>query len=299
MECVQIVNYTVMINGEKSEPFNAARGLRQGDRISHFLFAIAMEYLRKNLNEMKENKSFQFHPRWAKVGITHLGFADDLLLFSKGNANLGKSCVYIGGVKKEIQDNILSHLGFVHGTLPFKYLGVPLSTKKLILLQWQPLIEKITSRITSWSAKKLSYAGKTQLFKSVLFGIQAYWAQLFLIPEKVLKTIDAYCRSFVWSGSSIITRKALVAWDRDPPRPKQLQLARLVVPLVSEVLTPPAVEYGRQGYEYLPLPEPKPPEQGQCKQSISVLEPFEGVESQLAQLVPEMAPLTQLSGTCS
>nr|XP_009773367.1 PREDICTED: uncharacterized protein LOC104223609 [Nicotiana sylvestris] len=45
MECVQIVNYTMMINGEPSEPFNAARGLRQGDPISHFLFAIAMEYL--------------------------------------------------------------------------------------------------------------------------------------------------------------------------------------------------------------------------------------------------------------
>nr|XP_009614125.1 uncharacterized protein LOC104107108 [Nicotiana tomentosiformis] len=28
MECVQTVNYTVMINGERSEPFNTARGLR-------------------------------------------------------------------------------------------------------------------------------------------------------------------------------------------------------------------------------------------------------------------------------
>ncbi|OIT29233.1 hypothetical protein A4A49_64264, partial [Nicotiana attenuata] len=73
-------------------------------------------------------------------------------------ANLGKSCVYFGGVKKEEHDNILKYLEFVHGNLPFKYLGVPLSTKKISLLQWQPLIEKITARITSWTAKKLSYA---------------------------------------------------------------------------------------------------------------------------------------------
>lgn len=82
--------------------------------------------------------------------------------------------MYFGGVKQEDKDNILRHLGFVHGTLPFKYLGVPLSTKKLTLLQWQPLIEKITAKITSWTAKKLSYAGRTQLVKLVLFGIQAY-----------------------------------------------------------------------------------------------------------------------------
>ncbi|XP_019257621.1 PREDICTED: uncharacterized protein LOC109235823 [Nicotiana attenuata] len=181
-----------MINGEPSEPFNTARGLRQGHSMSPFLFAIAMEYLSKKLNGLKENRTFQFHPWCAKLGITHLSFVDDLLLFAKGNitsitalrrcfiqfsgasglqANLGKSCVYFGGVKKETQDSILSHLGFVHGTLPFKHLEVPLSTKKLTLLQWQPLIEKITARITSWTTKKLSYAGRTQLVKSVLFGI--------------------------------------------------------------------------------------------------------------------------------
>nr|XP_009614124.1 uncharacterized protein LOC104107107 [Nicotiana tomentosiformis] len=200
--------------------------------MSHFPFVIAIEYLSRKLNEVKEDRSFQFHPKCAKLGITHLSFTDDLLLFAKENlnsitalrkcfsqfseasglqANLGKSCVYFGGVKKEIQDSILSHLAFVRGTLPFKYLGVPLSTKKLTLLQWQPLIETITTRVTSWTAKKLSYAGKTQLVKSVLFGIQAYWAQLFLIPAKVPKTIDAYCRSYVCSGSNTITRKDLVA----------------------------------------------------------------------------------------
>lgn len=38
---------------------------------------------------------------------------------------------------------------------------------------------------------------------------------MFLILAKVLKTIDAYCRSFVWSGINILlTKKALVAWDK-------------------------------------------------------------------------------------
>nr|XP_010314353.1 uncharacterized protein LOC104645042 [Solanum lycopersicum] len=98
--------------------------------------------------------------------------------------------------------------------LPFKYLGVPLSTKKMSVMQWYPLIEKIMARITSWTARKLSYAGRTQLVQTVLFGVQAYWAQLFLFPAKLIKLIDSMCRSYLWSGVGKVTRKALIAWKR-------------------------------------------------------------------------------------
>uniref|UniRef100_M1A0M8 Reverse transcriptase n=1 Tax=Solanum tuberosum TaxID=4113 RepID=M1A0M8_SOLTU len=62
--------------------------------------------------------------------------------------------------------------------------------------------------------KKLSYAGRVQLVQVVLFGIQSYWAQLFPLPSKVLKTIEAYCRSYVWTGANTISKKALIAWDK-------------------------------------------------------------------------------------
>ncbi|KAH0701824.1 hypothetical protein KY285_016102 [Solanum tuberosum] len=52
MECVHTVNYTIMVNGETTPPFNAARGLRQGDPISPYLFDISMEYLSRCLAEM-------------------------------------------------------------------------------------------------------------------------------------------------------------------------------------------------------------------------------------------------------
>ncbi|XP_019263543.1 PREDICTED: uncharacterized protein LOC109241273 [Nicotiana attenuata] len=109
---------------------------------------------------------------------------------------------------------MVQKFGYSRGILPVKYLGVPLTTKKMSIAQWQPLIEKVVTRISSWTAKKLSYAGRMQLVQSVLFGIQAYWSQLFLIPSKVLKTIEAYCRIYVWSGVNVITRRSLVAWDK-------------------------------------------------------------------------------------
>ncbi|XP_059306490.1 uncharacterized protein LOC132057927 [Lycium ferocissimum] len=136
------------------------------------------------------------------------------LVASGLQANLDKSSVYFGGVQDPEQVLIKQHLGFNIGELPFKYLGTPLSTKKLIFVQWIPLIEKIVAKITSWTAKKLSYAGRTQLVQSVLFGVQAYWSQIFVLPVNVLKAIDGYCKSYIWSGTNTITKKALVAWER-------------------------------------------------------------------------------------
>lgn len=52
------------------------------------------------------------------------------------------------------------------------------------------------------------------MIRSVLFGLQSYWAQLFLHPQKVMKLIEAVCRSYLWSGSTSITKRALVSWKK-------------------------------------------------------------------------------------
>lgn len=38
MRCVETVSYSVLINGIHSKPFQAAKGLRQGDPLSPFPF---------------------------------------------------------------------------------------------------------------------------------------------------------------------------------------------------------------------------------------------------------------------
>ncbi|XP_021837093.2 uncharacterized protein [Spinacia oleracea] len=59
----------------------------------------------------------------------------------------------------------------------------------------------------------LSYAGRLQLIKSVLFGVQLYWCQIFMMPKKVMKEIKRLCRSFLWIGTDVGSRKARVAWE--------------------------------------------------------------------------------------
>ena len=162
-------------------------------------------------------------------------FADDLLMFCKAEktsislmqetfqkfsqssglqANADKSSIYIAGLNQRDKEDIAHMLGFNMGNLPFRYLGVPLSTKKLTIAQCLPLVENITQRVRCWSARMLSYAGRLQLIKSVVFGMQSYWAQIFVLPKKIIKLVEAVCRSFLWTGTGEISRKALVAWER-------------------------------------------------------------------------------------
>lgn len=105
-------------------------------------------------------------------------------------------------------------LGLSLGTIPFRYLGVPLSSKKLSVYQCKPLVDKVTARIQGWTAKYLSYAGRLQLVKSVLFGIQTYWAQIFVLPKKVVKDIEARFRAFLWTGTATPSKRNLVSWDQ-------------------------------------------------------------------------------------
>lgn len=40
------------------------------------------------------------------------------------------------------------------------------------------------------------------------------FGSVLILPAKVIKTIEAYCRSFIWSGANTITKKALVSWEK-------------------------------------------------------------------------------------
>ncbi|XP_016446059.1 uncharacterized protein LOC107771228 [Nicotiana tabacum] len=127
-------------------------------------------------------------------------------------ANMEKSALYIAGVSKEFKEQILEELQFILGDLLFKHLGVPLYSKKLSIQQWMPLVEKITTRINCWTSKFLSYSGRMQLLKSVVFDMQTYWAQVFLLPKKIIKMITTVCGTFLWTGINEPSRRALVAW---------------------------------------------------------------------------------------
>lgn len=84
MSCIFKASSRILINGRKSDEFKNSRGLRQGDPMSPYLFNICLEALTSRINEACLNKDWT--PFWVgrgKVPISHLLFADDLLLFGR------------------------------------------------------------------------------------------------------------------------------------------------------------------------------------------------------------------------
>lgn len=124
IQCVCIVSFSFLITRELSKPFEAFRGLRQGVSISSFLFAMIMEYLSRNLSDLTHYKQFNYRHMCKRFNITHLSFANDLLMFSRGDLtlvkllhdkfsiftstsrlqeNLSKSGIYYGGVSTTVR----------------------------------------------------------------------------------------------------------------------------------------------------------------------------------------------------
>lgn len=128
--------------------------------------------------------------------------------------NASKSFCYLANVPADQSEAILSCLGFQLGTFPAKFLGVPLITSKLSRADCQPLLARIKSKISSWTNKFLSYVGRLQLLKSVIFAIQSYWSEHFALPAAVLSEIQSSLFRFLWKGPSLQKHGAKVACNK-------------------------------------------------------------------------------------
>lgn len=198
--------------GERCGYFKGGRGLRQGDPISPYLFTLVMEVLTLMMTRnVQRSSSFKFHVGCKELKLTHLCFADDLLVLSHGSANsvkvikdtltefskcsglipnMGKSTVFFGNLNGVEKQRILDIVPFKIGTLPMKYLGVPLITKRLGINECKELVEKVKAKVKDWKNKFLSFAGMLQLIASVLSSMQVYWASV--------KEIDKVLKAFLW-----------------------------------------------------------------------------------------------------
>ena len=88
--------------------------------------------------------------------------------------NSAKSAIYVAGISPQLGMELASITQFPLGKLPFRYLGVPLSSKRLSAADCDALVDKMTSRIKSWSAKSLSYTARLHLVNSVLMSMSSY-----------------------------------------------------------------------------------------------------------------------------
>lgn len=231
--CITTPSFSVQVNGELAGYFQSKRGLRQGCSFSPYLFVLCMNVLSHKINKAAKEKKFHYHPRCQSLSLTHLCFADDLMVFVEGtkisiegalavfegftkwsglSISIEKSTVYMVGVSVEDRRSILVNFPFAEGTLPVRYLGLPLMTQAMGKQDYMPLVERVRSKISGWTCRFLSYAGRLQLVKAVLMSIVNFWVTVFRLPSKCIKEIEQLCASFLWTGPDLKHTGAKVAW---------------------------------------------------------------------------------------
>ncbi|CAA7062075.1 unnamed protein product [Microthlaspi erraticum] len=98
-------------------------------------------------------------------------------------------------------------------SLPIRYLGLPLYSRKLSVSDCDPLISKIRTKMNGWTHRHLSLAGRLRLISSVITGLIGFWTQAFFLPKSVIRKINSLCSSFLWHGKLDIPIGARVSWE--------------------------------------------------------------------------------------
>lgn len=164
MECVSGAQFSVLVNGGAEGYFKATRGLRQGCPLSPFRFAIVMEFFSIMMVQYAKAKLIPSPFVKRDVTISHLMFVDDLIVFSKASTgatvnlrhfllhfikfiglgvNWLKSAIFFTKCKEDDRTAISSILNVPQAQFPVRYLGIPLSSKKLNFNDCQALLAKV------------------------------------------------------------------------------------------------------------------------------------------------------------
>ena len=200
--CITTPSFSVQVNGDLAGYFQSSRGLRQGCSLSRYLFVLCMNVLSGKFNKAVAEKKFKFHPGCQKLSLTHLCFADDLMVYVEGSKDsiqgalsvfddfeawsglsisVKKSTIYMAGISEVEKREILTYFKFAEGVLAVRYLGLSLMTQAMWKQDYLPLLQQIRGKISSWTCRFLSYSGRLQLIKSVLSDVYVLDVQVLVV----------------------------------------------------------------------------------------------------------------------
>ncbi|XP_015960748.1 uncharacterized protein LOC107484719 [Arachis duranensis] len=218
MECVTTASMSVLINGSPSKPFKMERELRQGDRLSPFLFVLVVDVLHQMIGEAVRNGCIS--PLLVgkdSIELSHIQFADGTILFClleeamiKNykrllrcfellglSINFEKSSLIPINCEEQWAQRMCNVLGCKEATLPVKYLRISLGENPRLVKTWKSIIEKVEEKLSMWKAKVLNKAGKLVLIKSVLNSLLVYYLSLFKMPKAVAEKLISLQRRFL------------------------------------------------------------------------------------------------------
>jgi hypothetical protein len=233
--CVFSGSMSILVNGSPTEEINIQRGLKQGDPLAPFLFLLVAEGLGGLMKKAVEINKFRGFP----VGnnglvVSHLQYADDTLCIGEASisnlwsikailrgfemasglkVNFWKSSIMGVNVSTDFLRVASAFLNCRVGSIPFKYLGLPIGANPRRMATWEPLLVSLRKRLGAWGNKYVSLGGRITLLNSVLNAIPIFYLSYLKLPVQVWKQIRRMQREFLWGSRRGIKKVSWIKWD--------------------------------------------------------------------------------------
>ncbi|KAI0492170.1 hypothetical protein KFK09_026436 [Dendrobium nobile] len=168
MAFIPDVRFSIIINGKNSKWINACSGFRQGCPLSPFLYIMCSQLMSNSLDQRGQSLGIQLSPRGPR--ITHLMYADDVLIFSHASKVLAKTlkaivedfCKWMGqrinvnksyiifgqSVSYPMKKKLAKVFGF-KVVKELKYLGIKISLNRLRVAGFQYLLINSMDRLNA------------------------------------------------------------------------------------------------------------------------------------------------------
>jgi hypothetical protein len=168
------------------------------------------------------------------VVISHLQYADDTLCIGEASVenlwslkamlrgfemasglkvNFWKSALLGINVSPEFLEAACTFLNCRQGSIPFKYLGLPIGANPRRESTWFPLVDHFRKRLFSWRNKHISFGGRIVLINSVLNAIPIFYLSFMKIPTMVWKKVVRIQREFLWGGVRGGKKVSWIKWE--------------------------------------------------------------------------------------
>ncbi|GJS16186.1 RNA-directed DNA polymerase, eukaryota, reverse transcriptase zinc-binding domain protein [Tanacetum coccineum] len=146
--------------------------------------------------------------------LIHFGFSDKWRGWIRACLQSARTSILVNGVSSEEIVSLASLTGCSPGNLPFKYLGLPIGANMNQVSNWNILVDRFRTKLSSWKANLLSIGGRLTLIKSVLGSTGIYYLSIFNVLETINKLLEKFRATFFWGGDKENRKTSWINWPQ-------------------------------------------------------------------------------------